>query len=286
MHILPASALPKTGVLAMVGPGVSWPCPPTTVSDDSFESEYRLQIGKQIKYLVMSPGAFDRDTLAFPLQSLPRPPYNEEWTPANISRDKTSGDLKISISNRTLAGVKCQWHHTRVNCLELERIKQLTAMSFEAVSHSVLLITLSSPATMIAKIARFEWELPRIEKETRAYKLLEGSGLAPRFLAHVHENGRIVGFLLEEIEGRSESFQHLSVCKTALGKLHELGFVHGDMNRHNFLVTDEGMKLLNFERLRENASSESMSKESGTLRAELADESGRGGGFIFNGASN
>ncbi|KAK4179774.1 hypothetical protein QBC36DRAFT_343483 [Triangularia setosa] len=237
--------------------------------DDSFESEYRLRIGNHVKYLVISPGTFDRDTLSFPLQSLPRLPYNEEWTVAHISRDKTSGDLKISILNRTLAGVNCQWHHTRIDCLELEKTKQLTAMAFEAVSHSILPITLPSPATMIAKIARFEWELPRIERETRAYQLLEGSGLAPRFLGHVHESGRIVGFLLEKIEGRSASFQDLSVCETALGKLHKMGLVHGDVNRYNFLVTEEGVKLLDFERLRENASPKSMSKELENLRAEL-----------------
>jgi len=156
------------------------------------------------------------------------------------------------------------------------------AIAFAAISHSILPV----PVAVIAKIARFEWELPRIEQETRAYQLLDGSGLAPRFLAHVHENGRIVGFLLEKIEGRSASFQDLSVCETALRKLHELGLAHGDVNRYNFLVTEEGVKLLDFERLQENASPESMSKELENLCAELVDESGRGGGFIFHGDSD
>jgi RIO-like serine/threonine protein kinase len=116
--------------------------------------------------------------------------------------------------------------------------------------------------------------------------LLEGSGLVPRFLAHVHENGRIVGFLLEKIERRSASLQDLSVCEAALGKLHELGLVHGDVNRYNFLVTEEGVKLLDFERLQENASPELMRRELESLRAELVDESGRGEGFIFHGDVN
>lgn len=249
--------------------------------DDSFESEYRLRIGNQVKYLIISPRTFDRDTLSFPIQSLPSLPYNEEWTVAHISRDETSGDLKTSISNRTLAGVRCQWHHTLVDCLELEKTKQLTAMAFEAVVHSLLPTTLPSPATIIAKIARFEWELPRVEQETRAYQLLEGSGLTPRFLGHVHENGRIMGFLLEKIEGRPASFQDLGICEAALGKLHELGLIHGDVNRYNFLVTEEGVKLLDFECLLQDASPESMRKELETVRAELAEESGRGGGFIF-----
>ncbi|KAH7265454.1 uncharacterized protein BKA55DRAFT_685921 [Fusarium redolens] len=157
-------------------------------------------------------------------------------------------------------------------------------MAFEAISHSILPVTLPSPATIIAKIARFEWELPHIEQEAGAYQLLEGPGLAPRFLGH--ENGRIMGLLMEKIEGRSASFQDLSICKTALGKLHELGHAHGDVNRHNFLVTEEGVKLLDFECLLENASPKSMRGELESLRAELVNESGRGGGFILQGGSN
>lgn len=34
--------------------------------DDSCGSEYRLRIGNQVKYLIVSPGTFDRDTLSFP----------------------------------------------------------------------------------------------------------------------------------------------------------------------------------------------------------------------------
>jgi predicted Ser/Thr protein kinase len=254
--------------------------------DDSVDSEYRLRIGNQVKYLIISPRTFDRDTLSFLIPSLPRLPHKEEWTIAHISRDKTSGDLKTSISNRTLAGVKYRWHHTQIDCLELEKTKQLTAMAFEAVSPSILPVTLPSSATVIAKIARFEWELPRIEQETRAYQLLEGSELAPRFLGHIHENGRIMGFLIEKIEGRSASFQDLGICETALGKLHNLGFLHGDVNRYNFLVTEEGVKLLDFECFLENASPKLMRKELESVRAELVDESGRGGGFMFHGDRN
>lgn len=255
--------------------------------DDSVESEYRVQIGNQVKYLVVSPKTFDRDTLSFPVPSLPDLPRNdEEWTVARISRDASSGDLKTSVSNKTLAGVECRWHPTQIDCLELKKTEQLTAMALEVVSHSIHPATLLSSAPMIAKIARFEWELPRIEQETRAYQLLEGSDLAPRFLGHIHENGRIMGFLLEKIEGRPACFQDLGICEAALGKLHELGLAHGDVNRYNFLVTEEGVKLLDFEGLVENASPELMCEELESVRAELVDESGRGGGFMFRSDSN
>ncbi|KAI0521916.1 hypothetical protein F5B22DRAFT_594693 [Xylaria bambusicola] len=60
--------------------------------EDAFESEYRLRIGNSVKYLVVSPGTFDRDTLSFPLQSLPPLPYDENWTVAKISRDKPTAN--------------------------------------------------------------------------------------------------------------------------------------------------------------------------------------------------
>lgn len=92
-----------------------------------------------------------------------------------------------------------------------------------------------------------------------------------------------MGFLLEKIEGRPASMQDLGICETALKKLHNLGFLHGDANKYNFLVTDEGVKLLDFERLQENASPESMHKELESVRMELMEDSGRGGGFIIQG---
>lgn len=134
------------------------------VDDDNyFASEYRLRIGDQVKYLVIAPGTLDRGTLSFLIQSLPHLPFHEEWTVANISRDKASGALKISLLNRALFGVKYQWHHAKVDCLELEKTKQLTAMAFEASSQSIPFVTFPPPATVIVKVAQFEWELPRIE---------------------------------------------------------------------------------------------------------------------------
>lgn len=66
---------------------------------------------------------------------------------ANISRDRATGGLKVSLSKRTLASIKLQWHHVKVDCLDLEKTKLLTATAFEAVSHSTppLPQTLSHP---------------------------------------------------------------------------------------------------------------------------------------------
>ena len=53
--------------------------------------------------------------------------------------------------------------------------------------------------TAVAKFARFDWEIGYIEKETAVYEMLEGKGLTPGFLAHLSEEGRIIGFVVEKV---------------------------------------------------------------------------------------
>lgn len=67
------------------------PALPTVLSmevddEDSFESEYRVRIGNQIKYIIISPRAFDRDTLSFPLQSLSSLPWEDEYSGPYFTR--------------------------------------------------------------------------------------------------------------------------------------------------------------------------------------------------------
>jgi hypothetical protein len=40
------------------------------VDDGDYEGEYRLRIGKQVRYLVISPVTYDRNTLSFPVAEL------------------------------------------------------------------------------------------------------------------------------------------------------------------------------------------------------------------------
>ena len=260
--------------------------------DNQEESEYRIRVGNKVKYLKIAPTTFDRDTLSFPLASLPPLPYdNDDWTVANISRDHGSGELKVSLSTQQLASVQNVWHSTQIGVLELERVERLTATAFEAVistttSPTQQAATLSSQwSRLVAKIARFEWEIPRVERETRAYQLLQqkDSELAPRFLGHIREGDRVIGFLLEKLEGkRHADISDLHECETALHRLHNLGLLHGDVNRHNFLVNHDGIKLIDFERFQENATEASKGLEMQSLRDELNDRLGRGAGFFFN----
>lgn len=96
--------------------------------DNENESEYRIRIGNKVKYLKIAAATFDRDTLSFPLASLPSLPYSEDnWTVAHVFRDVESGELRTSLSEQQLAGVQNVWHSTQVDVLDLERVERLTA---------------------------------------------------------------------------------------------------------------------------------------------------------------
>ncbi|KAF1359209.1 alpha-galactosidase A [Lizonia empirigonia] len=259
--------------------------------DNENESEYRIRIGHKVKYLKIAAATFDRDTLSFPLASLPLPPYSDDnWNVAHISRDIGSGELRTLLSQQQLAGVQNVWHSTQVDILDLERAERLTAATFEAVvckktdSNTKRAITLPLRPKLIAKIARFEWEIPRVERETRAYQLLQQKdpALAPRFLGHIREGDRVIGLLLEKLEDRRTAAIHdLHGCEMVLERFHNLGLLHGDVNRHNFLVDNDGVKLIDFEHSQEHATEISRTLEMQNLRVELDDLSGRGAGFVL-----
>ncbi len=91
-----------------------------------------------------------------------------------------------------------------------------------------------------------------IENETCTYRVIEERDpeLAPRFLAHVTENGegvgsRVVGFLLEYVpDAREAGLEDLERCRAVLGRLHALGIVKRGLSRHSFLVKGDGEVLV------------------------------------------
>ncbi|RDH27280.1 hypothetical protein BDQ94DRAFT_154179 [Aspergillus welwitschiae] len=239
------------------------------------ESEYRILVQNMVRYLIIPTGTFERSALSTPLSSLPDLPGGDTWNVAYISRDPSSGQILIDRQIRTLIGIVDVWHPSRVDCLELRRLRQLTATTYEATYGSG-----GSPKTVIAKVARFEWEIPRLAQETSTYKILQNTGLAPWFLGHVHEHGRVIGFILEKLEGREANIGDLSLCQSVLGRLHDVGILHGDVNRYNFIVRSDTAYLIDFERSQLcDDTNASMRAEMESLRDQLVEKTGRGAGF-------
>ncbi|KAJ5979171.1 hypothetical protein N7501_002513 [Penicillium viridicatum] len=231
------------------------------------------------RYVIIGVGTFERSTLSMPLSSLPEFPEDNIWNIAYVSRDPSGGGLAVDLQYKTFIGIPDLWHPVLVDCLELKRIKQLTATTYEATySHDGSSNTTRS-SVVVAKVARFEWELPRLSQETLVYKRLENTGLAPRFIGHVHEHGRVIGFILEKLEGREANIEDLSSCQSALQRLHDIGILHGDVNKYNFIVQDDAVRLIDFEKSQLYDGAAYMQAEMDCLCDQLVENTGRGVGF-------
>lgn len=94
----------------------------------------------------------------------------------------------------------------------------------------------------------------------------------------------MIGFILEKLEDkRYASLADLGKCESALETLHDFGMLHGDVNRYNFLVGEDGVKIIDFARLEEDTTEGARMREMQSLRQESVDQSGRGAGFVFSG---
>ncbi|KAH6958157.1 hypothetical protein FAVG1_04120 [Fusarium avenaceum] len=256
----------------------------TTGRDDCY---FRILTGNSVKYVTIQAGALDSDSLMdMPLDFqniLPQLPYGEShWNTAFISRNVASGKLEAALDKKELPAVSTVCCQRKVNFLHLQRTEQLTLLAQECTiksDHSPL--ENYGQNTVVAKIARFPWEIQYIEAETRIYQRLQSSTVSPSFLAHIHEEDRVIGFLLEKVEGRRAGIADLEICQRALQRLHDLGILHGDVNRHNFIIPPgHEAVLIDFEKSMINADAESLKKEMSSLAEQLSEDTGRGGGFF------
>lgn len=184
--------------------------------------------------------------------------------------------LVTRVSTNPLPGINVSWHDRCIDVLSLQRTKCFNSGVYEIQYNGV---------PCVAKIARFGWDIPRIEHETWVYSILAGyqknhpnEPIAPAFLGHLTENDRVMGFLLQKVDGERACIDDLADRTALLNRLYSLDFVHGDVNRHNFLVgrvSGGGVHLIDFEHvaLFQEGLAE---KELLSLPVELTEETGRG----------
>ncbi|KAI1129910.1 alpha-galactosidase A [Nemania abortiva] len=249
------------------------------ISDE--EGMYRIRSGQRIHYLTISTDVFDNeDTMCRPYLLIPQLPNLSDipWGKIKLVREEDES-LAIIASHDPLQEVTFTWHEKRIDVLSLPQTKRLRSGVFE---------TLYEGRAAVAKIACFEWHIPRLTRETWAYSVLaetqepgDGPPIAPEFLGHLTENGRVIGFLMEKLEGRFACLDDLTQCAALLKRLHnlgDLGLVHGDVNRHNFIVEESHhgcVRLIDFEHA-QDYDEELAQAELESLSAELAEETGRG----------
>ncbi|RYP57521.1 hypothetical protein DL770_010650 [Monosporascus sp. CRB-9-2] len=147
------------------------------------------------------------------------------------------------------------WHRTRIDYFDLASVtKDLKAhrkkkYCSDAEEKLRLVTHPSFELPVLMKIVEFPRQFHCLETETRTYQVLDGKDIAPRFLGHVMEAGRVVGFLLEwKIEGaRPADVSDLGACIGALQRLHEQGLTHGTPHLDDLLVKEGKVILIDFE---------------------------------------
>ncbi|KAJ4328632.1 hypothetical protein N0V84_000991 [Fusarium piperis] len=244
------------------------------------EGMYRVRLGQRVYYLTIPTNVFDEDTMCRPYLLVPQLPSLSDipWSKITLTRNG-DGSLAVTASHDPLQGVTFTWHEKRIDVLSLPQTKRLRSGVFE---------TLYEGRAAVAKIACFEWQIPRLTRETWAYCVLtqtqqpdDGPCIAPEFLGHLTENGRVMGFLMEKLEGRFACSDDLPQCAALLRRLHRLGdmgLVHGDVNRYNFIIeeNDPGhVRLVDFEHA-QDYDEKLAQAELESLPGELAEETGRG----------
>lgn len=198
------------------------------ISDE--EGTYRVQYGSKIGYLTILADVFDDDTMCRPYLLIPKLPKfpEEDWTRIHISKspaDANASALNVVVTNDPLPRVETLWHSQRIDVLSLDRTKRYRSNVHEVMYNGV-------PA--VCKIAAFDWQIPQLERETWAYFILdrylpdtpEIPRLSPRILGHVTEQGRVMGLLMERLEGRFASITDLPICTDVIRRLHNIGLIH------------------------------------------------------------
>lgn len=236
---------------------------------------YRLRIGGRIRYLVIRTNVFNEDTMSIPsllIPSLPGIP-DGSWTVMTISKS-SNGEIETSLSTEPLQGVEHLWHSVTIDVLSCPQVRKLKSEVFETVYQG---------KRAVAKIADFDWKIGGIDHETFIYSLINKSEQAqqytPTFISHIHEEDRTMGFMVEFIPGRPANKDDLERCQEALIWLHDLGILHGDVNRHNFIVDESGhVRMIDFMHSKP-WSEEAAERELQELQSELEDTSARGAPF-------
>ncbi|KAL8694132.1 MAG: hypothetical protein Q9218_001185 [Villophora microphyllina] len=225
-----------------------------------------------IVYISIYADVLDADVYSSP------PALNEQlppfppgiWNKGLITKAEKRSEPHFAWTRyETLPGITSTWHKTFIDYHLLTLSESLMPNVYEA-SHPEF-------GEVVAKFARFQWEIDSYQAETEAYGWIEGQGIGPRFLGHLTEEGRVIGFVIKKLEGRHACVDDMATCMEVVHRLHYLGILHGDLNQHNFIVQSDGAALIDFETCIKSRDRNKMTAELQGLERELLDNPGKGG---------
>lgn len=143
------------------------------------------------------------------------------------------GTLRIAyhishvLLRHNFPGIRTVWP-THLDHVDLVYGEKLRSGVYEATTPCI-------PFAIVAKFARFAWEIDALENECAAFQWIAGEDIRPKSLGHLVEEVRVIGFIIESIANvRHVTPDDLTLCQMKLSSLHRLGIIHGDVNKHNF----------------------------------------------------
>jgi predicted Ser/Thr protein kinase len=252
------------------------------LSLDLEESDYlyRIRRNSRVVYVSILDGdIIPRDCRTDGDRVLPKlrkiPEWEEEWKTLTVRRgfqgfESTADEFMphgLDLQQLNVPGA------VFLNLLDLTRVSRIS----DRISRVKY-----DGETWILKVARFRHEIPALQQEVSIYSTLTASAFphAPKFIGFVYEEtkARIVGFLMEELSGETPDIHNLRDCVETVRLLHTCGIVHGDLNKYNFLMTEYGAKIFDFEAsaAQVNVDPAAAEEELKALASKLADESGIG----------
>lgn len=236
-------------------------------------SYYRLLVNhRDFKYLTIDHGVYSNRDLTWPkmlISQLPPLPAGE-WNLGHITKSTNNPAPHFEWwEQKSFSGIENLWHPARIDYLSIDFVEFILSNVYEA-----KIAGYDEP--VIVKFARFPWETGYYNQETEAYSWIAGHDIGPEFLGHVTEGGRAIGFVLRKLEGRHAGHADLQCCRIALDSLHSLGILHGDTNKHNFLVQSTRAYLIDFESAEKVDDPQLFLAEMEVLEAELLSDSKAG----------
>ena len=200
--------------------------------------------GKHVKYISFEKDAIPEGGEFFPPSPVPPLPHFPpgDWNQGIISRDPVTTRLALTRFTRAnIPGIQNIWHPKQFDYFEFEVFRHLT-QNVQVATHP----TFNRP--VVVKFAQFPRDIPKFETETTTYEWIDGEGIGPEFLGHLTEDGRVVGFVIEYIDGTEPANEDdIDAFWVALAKLHGLGICHGDMHEGNVVIRDGEAVIIDFQ---------------------------------------
>lgn len=152
-----------------------------------------------------------------------------------------------------MPGIRNIWHPRTVEYVDLLAVdmsQSSNEMLRQPRSNVVAVKSPLFPVPVVAKFAVWPETIKDIDKESKGYLLVNSHNIGPKVLGHITEEGRVIGLVLERLDGHPATLEHLAACKEALGKLHDLGLQHGNLWCKSFVVKDGKATIVDFEEVR------------------------------------